>query len=61
MNKLPVELQGEGTYTYKCEKIGCFHCEYMANLKNNIKQEFGQKDYSFGVIPIKKYYRKKSA
>lgn len=29
---MKVELQGEGTYTYGCDKPDCYHC-YMMGLK----------------------------
>lgn len=60
MDKIPIHLQGAGSYEYACNKVGCFHCEYMNRNTGLDQQVYLSRTYSFGVIPIKDN-RKKSA
>lgn len=62
--KIPIGLQGEGTYDYKCHFTDCFYCELMNRGKDIKPKEYAVRNYQWGVIPIKKYtkkYTKKSA
>jgi hypothetical protein len=45
---VPVELQGEGTYTYECKSPDCYYCQAMAAKTNDQALVLGQfARYSF--------------
>lgn len=58
MSTIPIELQGEGTYTYECKKRDCCFCELMSRDKN-LKPNYYTKEDKRVLGKI--VYRKRAA